>query len=115
MIHTLYSQYIILQNLILFLKQSVLCICLSLHIFLSLILQRWRKRWFALRHSGELPGQYFLEYYTDKRCRKLKGCIDLDQCEQVITILYYFSLAITTKKKNCDITKLQQHLIFIAG
>ncbi|XP_015593344.1 GRB2-associated-binding protein 2 [Cephus cinctus] len=44
---------------------------------------RWRKRWFALRHSGELPGQYFLEYYTDRRCRKLKGCIDLDQCEQV--------------------------------
>ncbi|XP_014467730.1 PREDICTED: GRB2-associated-binding protein 2 isoform X1 [Dinoponera quadriceps] len=44
---------------------------------------RWRKRWFALRHSGELPGQYFLEYYTDKRCRKLKGRIDLDQCEQV--------------------------------
>ncbi|KAK0079766.1 hypothetical protein PV325_000857 [Microctonus aethiopoides] len=44
---------------------------------------RWRKRWFALRHSGELPGQYFLEYYTDKRCRKLKGHIDLDQCEQV--------------------------------
>ncbi|XP_071560404.1 uncharacterized protein [Temnothorax nylanderi] len=44
---------------------------------------RWRKRWFALRHSGELPGQYFLEYYTDRRCRKLKGRIDLDQCEQV--------------------------------
>ncbi|XP_076619370.1 daughter of sevenless [Colletes latitarsis] len=44
---------------------------------------RWRKRWFALRHSGELPGQYFLEYYTDRPCRKLKGRIDLDQCEQV--------------------------------
>lgn len=36
-----------------------------------------------LRHSGELPGQYFLEYYTDHNCRKLKGKIDLDQCEQV--------------------------------
>ncbi|NP_001135927.1 daughter of sevenless-like [Nasonia vitripennis] len=44
---------------------------------------RWRERWFTLRHSGELPGQYFLEYYTDKKCRKLKGKIDLDQCEQV--------------------------------
>ncbi|XP_014209577.1 GRB2-associated-binding protein 2-like [Copidosoma floridanum] len=44
---------------------------------------RWRERWFTLRHSGELPGQYFLEYYTDGRCRKLKGKIDLDQCEQV--------------------------------
>ncbi|XP_063239900.1 GRB2-associated-binding protein 2 [Bacillus rossius redtenbacheri] len=44
---------------------------------------RWRKRWFVLRHSGELPGQYCLEYYTDHNCRKLKGKIDLDQCEQV--------------------------------
>ncbi|KAJ8679674.1 hypothetical protein QAD02_015461 [Eretmocerus hayati] len=44
---------------------------------------KWRERWFTLRHSGELPGQYFLEYYTDEKCRKLKGKIDLDQCEQV--------------------------------
>ncbi|XP_066998791.1 protein daughter of sevenless isoform X2 [Anabrus simplex] len=44
---------------------------------------RWRRRWFVLRHSGELPEQYFLEYYTDRNCRKLKGKIDLDQCEQV--------------------------------
>ncbi|XP_066937450.1 GRB2-associated-binding protein 1 [Macrobrachium rosenbergii] len=43
---------------------------------------KWRRRWFVLR-SGELPGQYFLEYYTDKTCRKLKGKIDLDQCDQV--------------------------------
>lgn len=46
------------------------------------ILQRWRRRWFALK-QGELPGQYLLEYYTDDSCRKLKGVIDLDQCEQV--------------------------------
>jgi len=44
---------------------------------------KWRRRWFVLKHSGELPGQYFLEYYTDRTCRKLKGKIDLDQCEQV--------------------------------
>ncbi|XP_014262242.1 GRB2-associated-binding protein 1 [Cimex lectularius] len=44
---------------------------------------RWRRRWFVLRHSGELPDQYFLFYYTDKNCRTLKGQIDLDQCEQV--------------------------------
>ncbi|XP_075234904.1 daughter of sevenless [Lycorma delicatula] len=44
---------------------------------------RWRRRWFVLRHSGELPGQYFLYYYTDRNCRRLKGQIDLDQCEQV--------------------------------
>ncbi|XP_055626931.1 protein daughter of sevenless [Toxorhynchites rutilus septentrionalis] len=43
---------------------------------------RWRRRWFTLK-QGELPGQYFLEYYTDRKCRKLKGIIDLDQCEQV--------------------------------
>lgn len=48
----------------------------------SAIFQRWRKRWFALK-QGELPGQYFLEYYTDQNCRKLKGMIELDQCEQV--------------------------------
>uniref|UniRef100_A0A146ME69 Protein daughter of sevenless n=2 Tax=Lygus hesperus TaxID=30085 RepID=A0A146ME69_LYGHE len=44
---------------------------------------RWRRRWFVLRHSGELPGQYFLCYYTDRSRRTLKGQIDLDQCEQV--------------------------------
>lgn len=43
---------------------------------------RWRRRWFTLK-QGELPGQYVLEYYTDRKCRKLKGIIDLDQCEQV--------------------------------
>ncbi|XP_063892048.1 uncharacterized protein LOC110373862 isoform X3 [Helicoverpa armigera] len=45
--------------------------------------RRWRRRWFALRQSGELPGQYFLDYYADRNCRRLKGTIDLDQCEQV--------------------------------
>lgn len=49
----------------------------------TLLFQRWRKRWFVLKHSGELPGQFFLLYYTDKNCRKLKGTIDLDQCEEV--------------------------------
>lgn len=44
---------------------------------------RWRRRWFLLTHSGELPGQYILTYYTDRNCRKLKGVIDLDHCEQV--------------------------------
>ncbi|KAJ8865615.1 hypothetical protein PR048_033135 [Dryococelus australis] len=57
--------------------------CMFIEIGLDLWFQRWRKRWFVLRHSGELPGQYFLEYYTDHNCRKLKGKIDLDQCEQV--------------------------------
>ncbi|XP_063702221.1 protein daughter of sevenless [Culicoides brevitarsis] len=43
---------------------------------------KWRRRWFTLK-QGELPGQFFLEYYTDSDCNKLKGQIDLDQCEQV--------------------------------
>lgn len=44
---------------------------------------RWRKRWFVLKQGGEIPGQYLLCYFTDRNCRKLKGQIDLDQCEQV--------------------------------
>ncbi|CRK99438.1 CLUMA_CG012560, isoform A [Clunio marinus] len=43
---------------------------------------RWRRRWFTLK-QGELPGQFFLEYFTDTSCRKRKGVIDLDQVEQV--------------------------------
>ncbi|XP_050683451.1 uncharacterized protein LOC126978553 isoform X2 [Leptidea sinapis] len=44
---------------------------------------KWRRRWFALRQSGELPGQYFLDYYSDRNRRRLKGTINLDLCEQV--------------------------------
>jgi hypothetical protein len=44
---------------------------------------RWRRRWFSLRHSGEIPDQYILTYYADRNCRKLKGYINLDDCEQV--------------------------------
>lgn len=33
--------------------------------------------------QGEIPEQFCLEYYKDRSCRKLKGIIDLDQCEQV--------------------------------
>ncbi|XP_019881614.1 GRB2-associated-binding protein 1 isoform X2 [Aethina tumida] len=44
---------------------------------------RWRKRYFSLTNTGELPGQYVLTYYTDRHCRKLKGTINLDACEQV--------------------------------
>ena len=30
-----------------------------------------------------MPGQYILQYYVDNNTRRLKGSIDLDQCEQV--------------------------------
>ena len=69
-------------------RNNVLYYTNKTEIFKKIYLQRWRERWFTLRHSGELPGQYFLEYYTDKKCRKLKGKIDLDQCEQVMLSFY---------------------------
>lgn len=45
-------------------------------------MQRWRRRWFVL-HPGDLPQQFRLAYYTDRNGRKLKGIIDLDDCDQV--------------------------------
>ena len=54
----------------------------ALHRRLTL-LQKWRKRFFLLRRSGSLPSQYVLEYFSDESKRKLKGKIELDQCEQV--------------------------------
>nr|XP_037277027.1 GRB2-associated-binding protein 1-like isoform X1 [Rhipicephalus microplus] len=47
---------------------------------------KWRRRWFVLRPSGQVPQQYVLEYYTDQTYRKLKGTIDLDQCDQVVNV-----------------------------
>ena len=44
---------------------------------------RWRRRWFLLTQSGDLPEQYILMYYTDRNFRKLKGVIDLGHCDQV--------------------------------
>ncbi|XP_038216658.1 GRB2-associated-binding protein 3 isoform X2 [Zerene cesonia] len=44
---------------------------------------KWRRRWFILRQSGELPGQYYLEYFSDRNRRRIKGSINLDLCEQV--------------------------------
>uniref|UniRef100_A0A1A9WTL9 PH domain-containing protein n=1 Tax=Glossina brevipalpis TaxID=37001 RepID=A0A1A9WTL9_9MUSC len=37
----------------------------------------------SLLIQSEIPEQFCLEYYADRKCRKLKGVIDLDQCEQV--------------------------------
>ena len=33
--------------------------------------------------AGSMPGQFILQYYVDNTARKLKGSVDLDQCEQV--------------------------------
>jgi len=48
----------------------------------TLIQPKWRRRWFQLR-QGAMPGQFVLQYYVDQTGKKLKGSIDLDQCEQV--------------------------------
>lgn len=51
-----------------------------------------------LKQSGQIPGQYVLEYFTDQSQKKVKGRIDLDQCEQVGSLLdlqhYFMSLLI---------------------
>ena len=33
-----------------------------------------------------MPGQFILQYYVDNTAKKLKGSVDLDQCEQVCQI-----------------------------
>ena len=33
--------------------------------------------------AGSMPGQFILQYYVDNTAKKLKGSVDLDQCEQV--------------------------------
>ena len=48
-----------------------------------------------------MPGQFLLQYFVDETTKKLKGSIDLDQCEQVgveavtlvpgLTCLLFFS------------------------
>ncbi|CAG7724809.1 unnamed protein product [Allacma fusca] len=43
---------------------------------------RWRRRWFILR-TGSYPNQFVLEYFTDESRRRLKGQINLDECEQI--------------------------------
>lgn len=46
--------------------------------------KKWRRRFFVLRPSvGSVPGQYVLDYYTNKDYKKLKGQIDLTECKQV--------------------------------
>lgn len=64
-------------------KQIIVSLWINNYLTLSFItLQRWRRRFFTLK-QGEIPQQFCLEYYTDRCCRKLKGTIDLDQCEEV--------------------------------
>ncbi|VVC30383.1 Pleckstrin homology domain,PH domain-like [Cinara cedri] len=42
--------------------------------------KKWRKRWFVLHNSNS---HFTLSYYRDNYCSKLKGQINLNQCEQV--------------------------------
>ncbi|XP_064609435.1 GRB2-associated-binding protein 1-like [Liolophura sinensis] len=54
----------------------------------TLPIEKWKRRFFVLsKPAGSLPGQYLLSYYTDESCRRRKGQIDLEQCEQIIESL----------------------------
>jgi len=54
-----------------------------------------------------MPGQFLLQYFVDETTKKLKGSIDLDQCEQVDTgltfeygkVRYQFMFDIKTPKR----------------
>ncbi|XP_056012462.1 GRB2-associated-binding protein 1-like isoform X3 [Ostrea edulis] len=70
---------------------------------------RWKKRFFVLfKPEGSLPHQYVLNYYGDENCKRLKGVIDLEHCEQIIESLdlelYPFLLAIKTFHKSKERT-----------
>ncbi|CAH0716384.1 unnamed protein product, partial [Brenthis ino] len=67
---------------------------------------KWRRRWFALRQSGELPGQYYLDYYADRNCRRLKGSINLDFCEQVDAGLHM------ERSSNCSLDPKMRGSVF---
>ncbi|KAK3099896.1 hypothetical protein FSP39_011414 [Pinctada imbricata] len=70
---------------------------------------KWKRRFFVLfKPEGSLPHQYVLNYYSDEHCRKPKGYIDLEHCEQIIESLdldlYPYLLAIKTYHKNKERT-----------
>ncbi|XP_021348258.1 GRB2-associated-binding protein 1-like isoform X2 [Mizuhopecten yessoensis] len=70
---------------------------------------KWKRRFFVLfKPASSLPHQYLLNYYTDENCKKLKGCIDLEHCEQVIESLdldiFPFLLALKTFHKGRERT-----------
>ncbi|XP_029644068.1 GRB2-associated-binding protein 2 isoform X2 [Octopus sinensis] len=49
---------------------------------------KWKRRFFVLfKPAASLPEQFVLNYYGDEQCRKRKGHIDLEQCEQIIESL----------------------------
>lgn len=73
------------------------------------IFQKWKKRFFVLfKPASSLPGEYVLNYYRDEHCKKYKGSIDLQQCEQIIESLdsesFPYLLAIKTFHKNKERT-----------
>ena len=45
-----------------------------------------------------MPGQFILQYYVDNTAKKLKGSVDLDQCEQVRQI----EALVTKFTLDCD-------------
>ncbi|CAG4941990.1 unnamed protein product [Colias eurytheme] len=71
----------------------------------SIFKTKWRKRWFSLRQSNDLPGQYFLDYYGERSCRRLKGSINLDLCEQV-------DAGLMTQNSNTQLDPAERGCVF---
>lgn len=70
---------------------------------------KWKRRFFVLfKPASSLPHQYVLNYYSDENCKKLKGYIDLEHCEQIIESLdldnFPYLLAIKTYHKGKERT-----------
>ena len=42
-----------------------------------------------------MPGQFLLQYFVDETTKKLKGSIDLDQCEQVGVVVVVVDVTMT--------------------
>ena len=85
------------------------CTFFSFTQFLISYFQRWKRRYFVLSKPAQsLPGAFILNYYSDESCKKVKGCIDLDQCLEIIESLdsdqFPYLLAIKTTHKGKERT-----------
>lgn len=61
-----------------------------------------------MKPAQSLPGTYLLNYYRDENCKASRGCIDLEQCAEIIESLdsdqFEHLLAIKTTHKGRDRT-----------
>ncbi|KAL4230894.1 GPI-anchor transamidase subunit gab1 [Mactra antiquata] len=61
-----------------------------------------------MKPAQSLPGTYLLNYYRDENCKNCRGCIDLEQCAEIIESLdsdqFEHLLAIKTTHRGKDRT-----------